>query len=500
MNSSKVIHVVSCHAAGEVGDVIVGGVAAPPGDSIWEQSRFIARDETLRNFMLNEPRGGVFRHVNLLVPPKNPLAQMGWIIMEPCDTPPMSGSNSICVATVLLETGIIPMTEPVTRMVLEPPGGLIEITADCKDGKAQRISVRNLPSFAAKLDAQLEVAGVGTLVVDTAYGGDSFVIVDARKLGFAIQADEARELAELGMKITAAATEQLGFLHPANVDWKHISFCQFAGPLSQENGVWTGSNAVAIRPGKIDRSPTGTGCSARMAEAHVGRRGPMRDARDRMLLHVVGWQVVVRRADMGLEECPGAARKPAQKNGLPTGQCSRLALQRTVDPPNEQRRQEPQHQHGSGYGQHRRTQQGQSDAADDGEYRADGHRARAMQQVLQAAGRSIDPDIGGRTPLQQPALGQQNAPQGARNGPHAVDRLVGQAGQRLRRLQQQVPHLAAEQRRGPRRLLGAPVLEGEAQPGRQAGAQWHQCDDREHIQGPPRRLRHQAPCDQQHQQ
>ncbi len=269
MKSSKVIHVVSCHAAGEVGDVIVGGVAAPPGDTIWEQSRFIASDGALRNFMLNEPRGGVFRHVNLLVPPKNPRAQMGWIIMEPCDTPPMSGSNSICVATVLLETGIIAMTEPVTRMVLEPPGGLIEISADCKDGKAQRISVRNVPSFAAKLDARLELAGVGTLVVDTAYGGDSFVIVDARKLGFTIQADEARELAELGMKITAAATEQLGFLHPANADWKHISFCQFAGPLVRENGVWTGSNAVAIRPGKIDRSPTGTGCSARMAVLHA---------------------------------------------------------------------------------------------------------------------------------------------------------------------------------------------------------------------------------------
>ena len=278
MNSSKVIHVVSCHAAGEVGDVIVGGVAAPPGNSIWEQSRFIASDETLRNFMLNEPRGGVFRHVNLLVPPKNPRAQMGWIIMEPCDTPPMSGSNSICVATVLLETGIIAMTEPVTQMVLEAPGGLIDISADCKGGKAQRISVRNVPSFAAKLDARLELAGIGTLVVDTAYGGDSFVIVDARKLGFAIQADEARELAEMGMRITAAATEQLGFFHPANADWKHISFCQFAGPLTRENGVWTGANAVAIRPGKIDRSPTGTGCSARMAVLHAKGQMQVRDS------------------------------------------------------------------------------------------------------------------------------------------------------------------------------------------------------------------------------
>src|SRR3954463_16610989 len=136
MCSTKVIHVVSCHAEGEVGDVIVGGVGPPPGETIWEQSLFIADDETLRNFVLNEPRGGVFRHVNLLVPPKDPRADMGWIIMEPADTPPMSGSNSICVSTVLLDTGIIPMQEPVTRLVLEAPGGLVEVTADCKNGKA----------------------------------------------------------------------------------------------------------------------------------------------------------------------------------------------------------------------------------------------------------------------------------------------------------------------------------------------------------------------------
>ena len=119
MRSSKVIHVVSCHAEGEVGDVIVGGVAPPPGDTLWAQSRWIAEDQTLRNFLLNEPRGGVFRHVNLLVPPKDPRAQAAWIIMEPTHTPPMSGSNSICVATVLLETGRVPMTEPETRLTPE---------------------------------------------------------------------------------------------------------------------------------------------------------------------------------------------------------------------------------------------------------------------------------------------------------------------------------------------------------------------------------------------
>jgi proline racemase len=274
MRATKILHVVSVHAEGEVGDVIVGGVPMPPGATLWEQSRFIANDGTLRDFVLNEPRGGVFRHVNLLVPPKDPRAAAGFLIMEPADTPPMSGSNSICVATIVLETGLVPMTEPQTRFALEAPGGLVEIVADCHDGKAKRISVRNVPSFADRLDAPLEVAGVGTLQVDTAYGGDSFVIVDAAALGFAIRPDEAKDLAELGMKIVAAANAQLGFTHPVNKDWDHISFCQFAGALTEQDGALSGANAVAIRPGKIDRSPTGTGCSARMAVLHA--RGRMK--------------------------------------------------------------------------------------------------------------------------------------------------------------------------------------------------------------------------------
>jgi len=274
MRSSQVIHVVSCHAEGEVGDVIVGGVAPPPGATLWEQSRFIARDGHLREFLLNEPRGGVFRHVNLLVPAKDARAVMGFIIMEPEYTPPMSGSNAICVATVLLDSGIVAMEEPQTRMTLEAPGGVIEIVADCRDGKAQRIHVENVPSFAARLDAPLEVEGLGTLSVDVAYGGDSFVIVDAAALGFSIRPDEARDLAEAGVKIVAAADAQLGFSHPLNPEWDHISFCQFAGPLTRDGSTLTGANAVMVRPGKIDRSPTGTGCSARMATLNA--RGLMK--------------------------------------------------------------------------------------------------------------------------------------------------------------------------------------------------------------------------------
>lgn len=269
MRSNKTIHVISAHAEGEVGDVIVGGVSPPPGDTIWEQSRWIAQDQTLRNFVLNEPRGGVFRHVNLLVPPKHPRAVTGWIVMEPVHTPPMSGSNSICVATVLLDTGIVPMHEPETRFTLEAPGGLVDVVATCRDGKAQSIRVTNHPSFAARLDARIEVAGLGTLTVDTAYGGDSFVLVDAVALGFALTPDEAADLTRTGMLIRRAATEQLGFTHPTNPDWRHISFCQFTAPVTPIDGVKTGLNTVAIEPGKLDRSPCGTGCSARMAVLHA---------------------------------------------------------------------------------------------------------------------------------------------------------------------------------------------------------------------------------------
>jgi proline racemase len=261
--------VISAHAEGEVGDVIVGGVTPPPGATLWEQSRWIARDETLRNFVLNEPRGGVFRHVNLLVPPKHPEAAAAFIIMEPEDTPPMSGSNSICVSTVLLDAGILPMTEPETHLTLEAPGGLVRVRAECSGGKAQRIYVENLPSFASRLDATLEVEGLGTLTVDTAYGGDSFVFVDAPALGFALTPDEAHDIATLGVRITRAATEQLGFHHPANPDWRHFSFCLFAGAVTRQGNELRAGAAVAIRPGKVDRSPTGTALSARMAVLHA---------------------------------------------------------------------------------------------------------------------------------------------------------------------------------------------------------------------------------------
>ena len=288
MRTTKSIHVISAHAEGEVGDVIVGGVLPPPGETVWEQSKWLLSNGLLRNFLLNEPRGGVFKHINLLVPPKNPKADAAFIIMEPEFNPPMSGSNSICVATVLLDAGLIEMFEPITTFILEAPGGLVKVKAECSDGKANRIYVENLPSFANDLDLTLEIEGYGALKVDTAFGGDSFVVVDADKLGFKLSPDEAKDLAKLGEKITKAANEQLNFHHPTYPDWSHFSFCHFCSPLLKDNNGMNFRSAVAVKPGKIDRSPTGTALSAKMAILH--RRGKMKAGETLTATSIIGSQ------------------------------------------------------------------------------------------------------------------------------------------------------------------------------------------------------------------
>ena len=304
MKSSKLIHIVSCHAEGEVGNVIVGGVVPPKGDSLWEKALWINQDQKLRQFVLNEPRGGVFKHVNLLVPAQNPNAHQGFIVMEPEHTPPMSGSNSICVSTVLLDTGMIEMIEPITEFVLEAPGGLVPVKAYCENGKAKCIEVHNVASFADQLDVHIEVEGLGSLKVDTAYGGDSFVIVNAAELGFEIKPDEAKDLAEIGSKITAAANLQLDFNHPTNSDWRHISFCELALPLFEEEGVKVSRNSVVIDPGKLDRSPCGTGCSARMAVLHA--KGELQKG-DRM----IGRSILDSRFDCSIVEETMVGKKKA---------------------------------------------------------------------------------------------------------------------------------------------------------------------------------------------
>jgi proline racemase len=267
MRARRTITVVGCHAGGEVGNVVVGGVLPPAGATVFEQMQSLRADDSLRRLLLREPRGSVAVHANLVVPSTREDCVAGFIIMEPTEYPAMSGSNTICVATVLLETGMVELREPETTLRLEAPAGVVEITAACRDGRVESVELTNVPAFAEHLDAQLDVPGVGTISVDVAYGGMWYAIADAAALGFAIEPHEARDLCAVGESIRIAAREQLPCVHPENPDIAGVSIVQIAQPWQGAGAV--SRNAVVVAPGRLDRSATGTGLSARMAVLHA---------------------------------------------------------------------------------------------------------------------------------------------------------------------------------------------------------------------------------------
>jgi proline racemase len=283
MRLTNLITAVDAHAGGEPGRVIIGGVLDVPGASMFDKRLHLERHaDWLRKRMLREPRGYPGLCCNLILPPTRPEADAGFVIMEQTDYPPMSGSNTICVATVLLETGMLPMREPATELVLEAPAGLIHVTAECAQGKVRSITFRNVPAFVVHLDARLEVPTLGTLAVDVAYGGMFYVITDAERLGLRLTPDEGREIVRMGEAIKAAAREQLPVSHPDQPAVRGYSVAQFSGPAHGAHADMR--NAVVIstgafdwdRPGTwtgvLDRSACGTGTCARMATLHARGR------------------------------------------------------------------------------------------------------------------------------------------------------------------------------------------------------------------------------------
>ena len=268
MRSQRVISIVRCHAEGEVGDVIVGGVLPPPGRTMFERMTAMQRDQDgLRRFLLCEPRGSVARHINLITPPTRDDCDIGMITMEPTEFVPMSGSNLICTVTVALETGILAMHEPETIVRVDTAAGPVRARATCRDGKCVSVEFANVPSFVDRLDATLEIEGFGSVLVDIAYGGMWYAITDATRLGFRIEPDEARELAAVGEKIRLAARAQLNVVHPENPDIAGVSIVQFNRPFAGVGQVTR--NTCIVAPGRSDRSPTGTGTCARMAVLHA---------------------------------------------------------------------------------------------------------------------------------------------------------------------------------------------------------------------------------------
>ncbi len=276
MRLSNLITAIDVHACGEPGRVITGGVLDVPGGNMFEKRLYFERHlDHIRKRMLREPRGYPGLCCNVIMPPVDPQADAGFIIMEQTEYPAMSGSNAICVTTALIETGMVPVSEPVTRLKLEAPAGLIEVEAKVKNGKCESVTFENVPAFVAHLDAEIEVPTLGRVRVDVAFGGMWFVIAEARDLNVSLEPDNAAEIARVGEMLRAAAAEQLPVSHPENPEIRDVSIAQLSAPASSPGA--SRKNAVVISTGELDwerpetwrgvldRSPCGTGTCARMA-------------------------------------------------------------------------------------------------------------------------------------------------------------------------------------------------------------------------------------------
>jgi proline racemase len=264
----------------------------------------------LRKLMLREPRGYPAANCNLILPPTHPAAVAGYVIMEQTEYPGMSGTNTICVTTVLLETGMVPMREPVTELALESPAGLIHVRADCAHGKVKLVTFRNVPAFAVHLDKEIDVPHLGKVVVDVAYGGMFYVISDAARFGLKLTPDEGREIVRVGEMIKAAAHQQLPVQHPLQPGFKGVTITVLTAPPTDpaahsKNAVVVSTgrldwNRPATWTGAIDRSPCGTGTCARMAALYAkGKLGLNEDFHHEGILGTVFTGRLLEETQMG---------------------------------------------------------------------------------------------------------------------------------------------------------------------------------------------------------
>ena len=267
MKISNMIHAIDLHACGEPGRVIVGGVLDVPGKTMFEKMRYFeTQADDLRKRMLREPRGYPAANCNLVLPSTHPEADAGYIIMEQVEYPPMSGSNTICVTTALIETGMVPVQEPITNLTLESPAGLIMIEAEVQDGKVKRVTFENVPAFAVHLDKTIEVPHIGPVKVDVAWGGMFYVIVEASDLGLTVTPDQGGEIVRLGEMVKTAAREQLPVVHPENPGIENITIAVISDAATHPEADL--KNAVVVSSGQLDwdRPATWTGAN------QVGKR------------------------------------------------------------------------------------------------------------------------------------------------------------------------------------------------------------------------------------
>lgn len=282
MPFSRSINVVSAHAEGEVGEVITGGILDPPGCKTMHEKMVkfwrTPQLDQIRQLILNEPRGKAAMCADVILPPCNPEADAGFLIMESEEYVPMSGNNIICVVTVLLETGMVTMKEPKTELKLDTAAGLVKVVAQCENGKCKNVEFENVPAFVFKLDLEVDVPDLGTVKVDIAYGGMMFAVVDLGQFSMTLDEDDegrkGAKLVELGERIKKAVREVYTPVHPENPAIRGVTNLVFTEPLLDDgsSGGKVSRNATVVMPGRLDRCPCGTGTCARLAILHARKQ------------------------------------------------------------------------------------------------------------------------------------------------------------------------------------------------------------------------------------
>ncbi|WEL80642.1 proline racemase family protein [Pseudomonas sp. CBSPCAW29] len=250
------------HCEGEIGKVITGGVLDIPGKTMLDKMNHINEvDDSLRRLVMLEPRGCLQMSVNLLLAPTRPEAQAGFIVLQADKAHPMSGSNCICVVTALLELGMLPMEEPLTTVVLDTPAGLVTARAQCVDGRCVSVSLDMVPAFVEHLDAHIHTDEFGPINVDIAFGGVYYALVDVEQVGLSIAPGHARALAEAGVRLRTIINGQVAVQHPLIESLNEVAYVMFRNRI--DGSTW--QTCTTLPPGRVDRSPCGTGSSANLA-------------------------------------------------------------------------------------------------------------------------------------------------------------------------------------------------------------------------------------------
>lgn len=268
MRWKRTIQLLDVHCEGEIGKVAIGGVPKIPGATIAEQLHWMNTDpkgEELRRFLVLEPRGAPIGSVNLLLPSTRPEADAGFIILQPDQAHASSGSNSICTTTALLESGIIEMKEPETVVVLDTAAGLVKAVATCRDGRCEKVKLTMVPSFVDTLDLPLETEEWGPINVDICFGGIFYALVDAASVGVKIEKANARRLVEIGMVLKDLINRTVPVSHPEIEAISGVAYVMFRD-VDPDGAIRT---CTTMWPGRVDRSPCGTGNSANLAALHA---------------------------------------------------------------------------------------------------------------------------------------------------------------------------------------------------------------------------------------